>query len=200
MQLHHYLKILIPPLLLLLLLIYGEKVPEYFGSSSDPVTFGVNTATILGGFVAVETLILIWIQLIVQNKQSRLERTYQFSEKLQDAEFLEHLSIALIYFKDDDTTEDEKWDGYINNFLPETAVHVYITLAFFEDMSMLYNENNISRNLIKRLLRTMIIQYYKNSKWFRDRMKEQQGKSMYKEWDKLYKALTAPWWNFLARI
>lgn len=200
MQLHHYLKILIPPLLFLLLLIYREKIPEYFNSSSDAVTFGVNTATILGGFVAVETLILIWIQLVMQTKQVRLAKTYEFSAKLQNAEFFDHLSIALLFFNDESLTEDEKWNGYINNDLPETAKHVYIALAWFEDMAMLYNENNISRSLIKRLLRTMIVQYYERSEWFRKRMQNQQGKSMYKEWDKLYKALTAPWWNFLARI
>lgn len=151
---------------------------------------GTSVTTIAGGFIGVTTLIFIWLQLIVQNKQSRLARTYEFSEKLQKIEFLTHLSVSLQYFSDDFASEDGRWNDYINGNIPNTVLHVYITLAYFEDLAMMYNKNYIDRKLIRRLLKTIIIHYYEKSKWFRKRAKDRDGESIYIEWDKLYKKLS----------
>lgn len=196
MRWYHYIAaIFVLSALTLCLYLFLGTILIFLEAQQSHINRGASAVAIIGGFIGVLTLVLIWRQLVAQSRQSRLTRTYQFSEKLQDPGFLEHLSVALFYFKDKDETEDDKWGDYINGFLPETAIHVYITLTFFEDLAMLYNENNISRGLIKKLLKSMIIKYYEESAWFRKRVKKDQGKTMYKEWDKLYTSLTFPWWS-----
>ena len=184
-------------------MIYREKIPEYFNSSSDAVTFGVNTATILGGFVAVETLILIWIQLIIQNRQSRLERTYQFSEKLQTPEFYTHFSKTRYFLTYKEMDDEEKWSFYINQTDEEMSQHIYITLTFFEDLAMLYNAHYIERDIVRKLMLRMIINYYEESEWLRSRNRKYNNNSkLYKEWESLYRKLTRwqRWKNYISSL
>ena len=175
----------------------GDWQSTRIGNPSD---FWANIATIASALIAFVGLGAIYLQLNHNAKQARRLKTWEISGKLQDTEFLEHLSIALVYFRDNTLTEQERWNTDHYNTVPDTAMGVYITLAFFEDLSMLYNENNLSRDLVIRLLKTMIIEYYESSEWFRKRMKDEQGESMYKEWDKLYKTLTSPSWILQASV
>ena len=197
MRWYHYLKILgVIIAISLVLYIFKSEVLKFMELNEKELSRGTSVATIVGGFIGVTTLILIWVQLLVQNSQSRLARTYEFSEKLQKTEFITHLAVSLGYFGNDFASEDGRWNDYINGKIPDTARHVFITLAYFEDLAMMYNKNYIDRELIRRLLKTIIIRYYEKSEWFRKRAKANDGESIYIEWDNLYKKLTCPCQSF----
>lgn len=198
MRWYHYLKIsLLLCLVFVICFVNRDWILGKMQVYEYDIQRGAGAVTILGGVVGIITLIFIWLQLVYQANQARLARTYQYSEKLQNREFLSHLSCALIFLKDKTETEEERWRSYLYDTLyVGTAYDVYIALAFFEDIAMLYNENNISRKLVRRLLKTTIIEYYEESAWFRKRMKNEYGNSMYKELDLLYKKLNGQcWWR-----
>lgn len=150
-----------------------------------------NIATIVGAIAAALGLAGIYWQLSNNAKQARRLKTYEISGKIQDSEFLLHLSKARGFFVEDKSwTNDEKWNNYNDGKLPDIAIHVFISLAYFEDMALLYNRHYIDRDLIKSLLRAAIIGFYNESKWFRDKAKRK-DKESYIEFDKMCKDLNS---------
>ena len=189
MRWYHYIKVFIPLIaVVLLFFIFQTEILRFVKVNKDSLDGGRSAATIIGGFFGLVTLILIWLQLVVQNRQARLAKTYEITSKLQDIKFIMTSSKAAIYFADKSKTEDVKWHDYM---LGKMGVFypVYLTLAFFEDIALLYNNNQIDRGLINRLLRKYIITNYEDSEWFRKRMKAKYGDSMYKEFDNLYERI-----------
>jgi len=151
----------------------------------NPARFWSN---IVSALAAVFGLGFIVWQLRSNAIQARRLKTYEIAGKIQNIDFLDHISRARGFLGIDESKHEDAWERYNEGKLPKIAPHVYISLAYFEDMAMLYNRNYIDRDLIKSLLRVAINDFYKESKWFRDKSKEI-DKESYIEFDRMCKDL-----------
>ena len=150
-----------------------------------------NVATILGGFAAVITLPLIWIQLVSNNRQAKRERSYVFAGKYHDTDCLPHMIRArkfLIGSSKEGILLESAWDEF--NKDDNTRFSVGVLLSFFEEMGAMYNKNLVDKEVIRDLLTTVTITYFEIAKPLIDKMRNiQEDHTVYEQWGKMYNDL-----------
>jgi len=152
-----------------------------------------SMATILGPVIALIGLGLIFWQLRDNAIQARRTRTYEFSSKIQDGVFYDHIYNVETFFDDTETADgqDKCWSDFQNKTVTkEVKKSLFIVFAYFEDLGLMYSLGLVDREMIKQLLRSYIIHYFEMSSWFIVRLRiKKDNEKIYKEWQTLYNSL-----------
>jgi len=167
MRWYHYLKTLFPLIILaILLLIYRSHLSSFLRDFKDSLTSGADLVTIFGGIGGVITLTFIWIQLLLQDKQSKRLRTYELLGRYYHPEYVSYTFNLRKFLERTDKTSVEKLH-IIDNFkedeheMVRKAVH--IMSSYFEELGLMYKKDLVDRQVTKDLLRGVVIYFYDKS-------------------------------------
>lgn len=194
MKWYHQLKILAYLFLpVLIFYIFRQKIINFLGINHHPLEEGSYLFSIIGGYLALGTLILILFQIAEQNRLTKRQRTYDLVSKYYAPDYHEYIFNAAYFISL--TLPYPREEQFLNRNHPqfkETRKMCILLFNYLEDACQMYNMKLVDNEIFERALGGVITSLYKVSE---DLIKESRRRSkdnmLFIEWEKCALTLNA---------